>query len=76
MNEANIWNSRCPVCGSPIDDDMPLVEFAHVSEGHHHQDEGERGIRLCSQDCAVIAEKSPEKYRVAAAANKVVGNAP
>jgi CheY-like chemotaxis protein len=28
--------------------DMPIVEFAHVSEGHHHQDEAQRGIRLCS----------------------------
>jgi predicted nucleic acid-binding Zn ribbon protein len=72
MKEDNIWNTICPVCGSPIPNDMPLVELAHVSEGHHHQDEAQRGIRLCSQECAEAAERSPANYRAAAAANRVV----
>jgi predicted nucleic acid-binding Zn ribbon protein len=74
MKEENIWNTICPVCGSPIHHDMPIVEFAHVSEGHHHQDEAQRGIRLCSKECAEIAERSPKIYRAAAAANRVVGD--
>lgn len=71
MKDEDIWNSICPVCGSPIQPEMPLVDLAHVSEGHHQQDHVQQGFRLCSKECAELAEKSPGKYRVAAAANSV-----
>ena len=73
MKEENIWNTICPVCGSAIRHDMPLIDLAHVSEGHQHQDQAQPGIRLCSKECAEIAERSPEKYR-AAAVNSFVGD--
>ena len=69
MKEENTWNTICPVCGSPIRPEMTLVELAHVSEGQQHQDQ--RGIRLCSKECAETAERSPQKYQAAAAANSV-----
>ena len=70
----DIWNTICPVCGSQIPHDMPLIELAFVSDGHLHQHQEQPGIRLCSTECAVLAEKSPEKYRAAAAANSVAGD--
>ena len=68
MKEENIWNTVCPVCGRPIPHDMALIELAQ------HQDQEPPGIRLCSKECAEIAEKSPEKYRVAARVNRVEGD--
>ena len=59
MNDASTWNTKCPVCGSLISTEMPLVELAPVSDGHQHQDHAHLGIRLCSKACAQIAEKSP-----------------
>ena len=73
MKDENTLNTICPVCGSPIRPDMPLVELAHVSEGHQHQDEAHRCIRLCSKQCAETAAKSPQKYQAAAASNSVAG---
>ena len=67
----DIWNTVCPVCGSPIPHDMALMELSHVSEGHQHQHHEQPGIRICSTACAKIAEKSPEQYRAAAAMNSV-----
>jgi predicted nucleic acid-binding Zn ribbon protein len=69
MKEENTWNTICPVCGSPIRPEMALVELAPVSEGHQHQDHAQRGIRLCSKECAETAERSPQKYQAAAASN-------
>ena len=71
MTVESTWNTICPVCGSPIRAEMPLVELAPVSDGHQHQDHAHLSIRLCSQACAQIAEKSPQKYQVAAASNAV-----
>ena len=71
MKDENTWNTICPVCGSPIRPELPLVELAPVSEGHQHQDHAHRGIRLCSKECAETAERSPQKYRAAAASNSV-----
>ena len=73
----DIWNTICPVCGSQVPHDMPLVEFAFMSDGHQHRHQEEPGIRLCSTECAGLAglaEKSPETYRAAAAANRVAGD--
>ena len=69
----DIWNTICPVCGSQVPHDMALIELAFVSDGHQRDHQGQPGIRLCSKECAVLAEKSPEKYRAAAAANSVAG---
>ena len=55
MKDENTWNTICPVCGSPIRPEMALVELAPVSEGHQHQDLAQRGIRLCSKECAANA---------------------
>ena len=71
MRDENIWNTTCPVCGSAIRTDMALVELARLSEGHQHQDEVHRAIRLCSKTCAGIADKSPRKYQAAALSNSV-----
>lgn len=71
MKDENTWNTVCPVCGSEIRPDMALVELVHLSEGHQHQDQVQRGIRLCSKKCAGIAEKSPQKYQDAATLNSV-----
>ena len=73
MKEVNTWNIICPVCGSPIRPELALVELAPVSEGHQHQDHAHRGIRLCSKECAETAERSPQKYQVAALSNSVAG---
>jgi predicted nucleic acid-binding Zn ribbon protein len=73
MKEENTWNTICPVCGSAIRPEMALVELAHVSEGHHHRDQAQRSIRLCSKECAETAERSPQKYQAAAASNSVAG---
>ena len=70
----DIWNTICPVCGSQVQHDMPLIELAFVSDGHLRQHEEQPGLRLCSTQCAVLAEKSPEKYRAAAAANTIAGD--
>ena len=60
----DIWNTICPVCGSQVPHDMALIELAFVSDGHQHQHQERPGIRLCSK----------EKYRAAAAANRVAGD--
>ena len=73
MKDENTWNTICPVCGSPIRPEMLLVELATGSEGHQHQDQTQRGIRLCSKECAETAERSPQKYQAAAASNSVAG---
>ena len=70
----DIWNTICPVCGAPVPADMALIELAFVSDGHQHRHQERPGIRLCSSVCAIFAEKSPEKYRAAAAANSVAGD--
>ena len=67
MKEENTWNTICPVCGSPIRPKMALVEL----EGHQHLDQAQQGIRLCSKKCGETAERSPQKYRAAAASNSV-----
>lgn len=71
MKDEDTWNTICPVCGSAIRPEMALVELARLSEGHQHQDEVHRAIRLCSKRCAGIAEKSPQKYQAAAMSNSV-----
>ena len=73
MKDEYTWNTICPVCGSPIGPEMALVELAPVSEGHQHQDQAQRSIRLCSKECAESAERSPQKYQAAAASNSVAG---
>ena len=74
MKDKNVWNTICPVCGANIPPDMALIDLAHVvSEGHYHEDEAQEGLRFCSARCAQIAEKSPRKYRMAAADSRVVG---
>jgi YHS domain-containing protein len=67
MKEENTWNTICPVCGSPIRPEMALVEL----EGHQHQDQAQRGLRLCSKECAETAARSPQKYQAAASSNSV-----
>ena len=67
----DIWNTICPVCGSQVPPDMALIELAFVSDGHQRDYQEQPGIRLCSTECAVLAEGSPEKYRAAAASNIV-----
>ena len=71
MKDETTWNTICPVCGSPIRSEMALVELAPVSEGHQHQDQAQRGIRLCSKECAETAGRSPQKYQAAASLNSV-----
>ena len=71
MKDENTWNTICPVCGSPIRPEMALVELAPVSEGHQHPNQAQQSIRLCSKECAETAERSPQKYRAAAALNSV-----
>jgi hypothetical protein len=75
MSDEDVWNTICPVCGSPIDPKMALIDVAHASEGHQHQDQPQRGMRLCSKKCAEIAGRVPEKYRLAATANKIADDA-
>ena len=70
----DIWNTICPVCGSHVPPDVPLIELAFVSDGHQHRHEERPGLRMCSTACAVLAEKSPAKYRAAAAANGVASD--
>ena len=71
MKDENTWNTICPVCGSPIRPEMALVELAPVREGHQHQDQAQRGIRLCSKECAETAARSPQKYQAGASSNSV-----
>ncbi len=70
----DIWNTLCPVCGSQVPHHMALIELAFVSDGHQRQHTEQPGIRLCSKECAGLAQKSPEKYRAAAAANRIAGD--
>ncbi|MBA3455190.1 MAG: hypothetical protein H0T42_19020 [Deltaproteobacteria bacterium] len=70
----DIWNTICPVCGSQVPPNMSLIELAFVSDGHQHHHQERPGIRLCSKECAIFAEKEPEIYRAAAAANRVAGD--
>ena len=70
----DIWNTICPVCGSQVPPDMSLIELPFVSDGNQHHHPERPGIRLCSSECAILAEKEPEKYRAAAAANRVAGD--
>ncbi len=71
MKDENTWNTICPVCGSAISHEMALVELAPVSEGHQHQDQAQRSIRLCSKECAETAGRSPQKYQAAASSNSI-----
>jgi hypothetical protein len=48
------------------------MDLALAHEGHHHPDQPQPGLRICSKECGAIAERSPDKYFAAAKADKVV----
>jgi predicted nucleic acid-binding Zn ribbon protein len=70
----DIWNTICPVCGTGVPHDMPLIELARASAPYHRTDDERPGLRLCSGPCASIAQSNPEKYRAIALSNVVAGS--
>ncbi len=56
--EATTLNTVCPVCGSPIDPELPPV---NLSDDSHP-----RVLRVCGVGCGEIVVSDVERYLIAA----------
>ncbi len=70
-DESTQMNTICPVCGHPVQMDMPPITADPQFPGHHAQEGTPRIYRVCSPACALMTKNDPERYRVAAESNAV-----
>ncbi len=70
-DESTQVNTICPVCGQPVQMDMPPITPDPQFPGHQAPEVTPRIFRVCSSACALMTEHDPERYRVAAESNAV-----
>jgi hypothetical protein len=69
MRNPATMNTVCPVCGDPIADERPPVDFAPQYQQHQQEDRPQLSFRVCCDQCAQRAAADAQRYRTAAEAN-------